>query len=119
MDVNGALISIDPKAKGVLFEPKDWDLVEGFNMMRHKPTSCLFQIECDDAAMRASRTTIFDFSARLIHVCGDGRIPRQAEQARLGRAAIALFLQEIGVWKPEVINIPDRRSPRQGERRAG
>ena len=42
MDVNGELIRLNPKAKVTSFEPKDWELEEGRNMMRHTPTGCIF-----------------------------------------------------------------------------
>jgi hypothetical protein len=117
MDVNGELIRLDPKANGTSYEPKDWELVEGRNMMRHKPTGCIFQIFCDDQALGRGRATVLDFSARLIHVCDNRRIPTPAQQVPLGRAAIVILLQETGAWKPVVITVPDRPSRRQGKRR--
>jgi hypothetical protein len=120
MDLHGKLIRLDPKAKGTLLEPTEWELVEGENMMRHKPTRCIFEIVCDDEALRREVATVFDFSARLIHVCDGQRIPTPAEQVPLGRAAIVILLKEIGAWKPVVIDIPDRRPCRHARlRRVG
>jgi len=116
MDVSGELIRLDPKAKGTLYEPRDWELMEGWNMMRHTPTGCIFRIVCGGEASGRGRATIYDISARMIHVCDGRRIPTPVERAPLGRAAIVILLQEIGAWKPVVINIPDRRSRRQGKR---
>ena len=115
MDVSGELIRLDPKAKGILYEPRDWELMEVSNMMRHKPTGCIFQILCDDAASGRA-ATVYDIAARMIHVCDSRSIPTHAEQVPLGCAAIVILLQKTGAWKPVVINIPDRRARRQGKR---
>jgi hypothetical protein len=109
MNVSGKRIRLDPKASGVLYAPEEWSSIEGSRMMRHKPTHTVFEIECDDVAMERGEATVFEFSARLVHVCDSHAVPSAAEQAPLARAAIAIFLQEIGAWKPEVREVPNRR----------
>jgi hypothetical protein len=99
MDVSGELIRLDPKAKGTLYEPRDWELMEGWNMMRHKPTGCIFQIVCGGEASGRGRATVYDISARMIHVCDGRRIPTPVEQAPLGRAAIVILLTLAEVAK--------------------
>jgi len=114
MDIDGEIVRLDPEAGRVLYDPKDWELVEGQTMIRHKPTSCIFIIECDDEAMQNGEATLFQFSASLIHVCDHRRIPSITKQVTLGRAALAVFLQAIGVWKPEVREVTVRRSCSHG-----
>jgi hypothetical protein len=109
MDMNGEVIRLDRDATGVLYEPEDWELVEGHCMMRHKPTGCIFDIDCDDDAKESGVGTVFQFCARLAHVCNHRALPSAKEQVPLGRAAIAVFLQAIGAWKPVVRHVPGPR----------
>jgi hypothetical protein len=116
MDVNGDLIRLDRNATSVLYEPEDWELVEGHCMIRHKPTSCIFEIDCDDDAKKSRVATVFQFFARLVHVCNHRALPSAKEQVPLGRAAIAVFLQAIGAWKPVVRHVPGPRARRHPKR---
>ena len=111
MRISGELIRLDPQEEGVSYEPEDWDLVEG-RRMRHMLSGCIFDIGCDDEAIQNGEATLFQFSARLVHVCAHRKIPSAETELKLGRAAIAVFLQAIGAWKPMVRNVPDRRACR-------
>ena len=76
-----------------------------------------FEIRQNDDVRPEDRVTLFQFSARLVHVCDGYEVPSSADQVPLGRAAIAIFLQEVGVWKPKVDYMPYRpcrhRKPRE------
>jgi len=117
MHINGDSIRLDPKAKGTLFEPKDWELVRGHRMIRHKPSGCIFAIDCDNDAIQKDTATVYQFSARLVHVCDHRTVPSFAVQRPLGRAAIVVFLQEIGAWRPVVTEVPNGRLRNYGKPR--
>ena len=40
-----------------------------------------------------------------MHVCDGKNVPSPVKQVELGRAAIAVYLQEINVWKPSVQHV--------------
>jgi hypothetical protein len=45
-----------------------------------------------------------DFYAELAHLCNGRRRPDESGLTFLGRGAIAFYLQEIGAWKPDLID---------------
>jgi len=108
MTIRGERIYLDREAGGVWFEPEDWVVSEG-HFIRHRPTSTIFQIECDRAAIARNRATIFNFSARLVHVCDGKPLPDDEALVPLARAALADYLIETGLWKPTIEDVPERR----------
>ena len=70
--------------------------------MHHELTQTIFRVEPDKGALKRGAIGLFDVAAKLVHVCDGCEVPSQTEQVELGRAAIAVSLQEIGVWKPDV-----------------
>jgi hypothetical protein len=102
MDIRRAKkIHLDRKAGGVEYEPGDWTRT-GPRQMHHEPTQTIFEVAPDKAAMKRGSIGLFDVSAKLVHVCDGCKIPSQTEQVELGRTAIAVYLQGIGMWKPDV-----------------
>ena len=103
MDIRRAKkIHLDRKAGGVEYEPGDWTRT-GTRQMHHELTHTIFEVVPDKAAMKRGTIGLFDVSAKLVHVCDGWETPSQTQQVELGRAAIAIFLQEIGVWRPETV----------------
>src|SRR5580704_14348157 len=99
MDIRRAMkIHLDRQAGGVEFEPGDWSRT-GDRLMRHEPTQTIFRVEPDKAAVKRGTIGLFDVSAKLVHVYDGCEVPSQPHQVELGRAAIGVYLQEIGVWK--------------------
>jgi hypothetical protein len=99
-----------------LYRPNDAQLTEwemgGGALIRHLPTSTIFRIGVDEEARRKGKASLDDFYAQLVHACDAKWAPDQGMDQDslnfLGRGAIAVYLQEIGVWKPVVVEIPDR-----------
>jgi hypothetical protein len=105
MDITRAkTIHLDRKESGVTFEPDEWSRA-GHWLMRHEPTQTTFLVAPDTAALKRGAIGIFDVSARLVHVCDGHAVPSVLEEVELGKAAIAVYLQEINVWKPTLKHV--------------
>ena len=118
MDITNAIrVHLDREAQSVLYEPRDWSRC-ATDCMRHVPTHTIFKVDPDAAAIERNAIGIFDVGAQLVHVCEGHKVPTARQQERLGRAAIAIFLQQIGMWEPEVVDIDvnDRRRKRPHKR---
>jgi hypothetical protein len=106
-------IYADPDAAGIDFEPGEWRIAEPGHYLTHLPTSTVFCIGLDEDASRGETARIFDFYARVVHVCPRKHAPDQDTLVKLGRAAIAVCLIEIGAWKPKIVEVPVRRCRRR------
>lgn len=95
---------------GTLYEPADWKLCEG-PYVQHMPTLCMFRIECDEEALESGNATIHDFYAILAHLCEGRPCPDGDGLVFLGRGAIAVYLQTIGAWNPNLEETPVERCP--------
>lgn len=85
---------LEPKSDAG-FIPNEWHMDDANALMLHQPTHALFSIYLAPGTDPAA-PSIFDFRARLCHVC-DG-FPVPADLATLGAAAIngfALFTERF------------------------
>ena len=116
MNMNGEKTRLDPDADGVCFEPRDWSMCPmHFGIMHHRPTGNQYFVEPPEGFRERREVSIFDFTASLVVVADDQFIPSRQAQIRLGQAAIAVFLQETGLWIPfrvRVLPARPRRHPR-------
>lgn len=107
MKITSEPVSLDLEMGGVAFEPEDWLMCgKHFGLMHHLPTHAQYFVDLPKEAHVKETVSISEFRAWLTYA-PEG-IPSRAEQIELGRAAIAVFLQQTGLWKPEVHEIPDR-----------
>jgi hypothetical protein len=93
---------IYPDEIGILYEHADWRLCDG-PYVQHLPTSGMFRIGCDEGAIARGSARLTDFYAEPAHLCKGLRCPAESGLTFLGQGAIAFYLQEIGVWKPDLI----------------
>jgi hypothetical protein len=101
----------DPASDGIDFEPTEWELAE-MRWPHHIPTHSMWRIGCNDSVKQKGEGSIFDFYAELGHVCEGWYGPDEGFDQEtltfLGRGAVAFYLQARGVWKPNMVEFPDR-----------
>jgi len=108
VNIKGRKIYLDPKADGIEYEPSEWRLCEApAHCVTHLPTWTIFQIRLNEEARAKGKATLDDFFAVVVHVCRGQYRPTDDVLEFLGRGAIAVYLQAIGAWKPEVTRTPD------------
>src|SRR5690349_3467773 len=101
MHIDGEEIRLDREKDFVEIEEEDWAMDRGNHTMRHGPTKLTFLIEMDEEGQKAGAGTVFNFTARAVHICSGHQLPPARELTELGRAAIVLFLYGSGMFSPE------------------
>jgi hypothetical protein len=121
--MQGKIVRLDPKKEGVNFEPRDWRVCAAtFGVMHHLPTGAQYFVDLPGRPFATDEDgiEITQFRARLSYVPQGEEEPSRKEQIEQGRAAIAVFLIEKGLWEPEIRDIPDPpkrcRSVRQSKK---
>src|SRR5581483_6521972 len=100
MQIDGEEIKRDPEKDSIDIEEDDSAIEGGEHMMRHMPTKLTFRIEMDEEAQKAGAGTVFNFSARPVHICSGHQLPPASVTSELGRAAILLYLYGTGLIGP-------------------
>src|ERR1700733_10111202 len=106
MEIDGVPIKLDEAADGTLYEPEHWrKCPHHFGIMHHLPTGSQYFVVLPEESRKQALVSIFDFQASLVYLPDEESMPSWPTQQSLGRAAIAVFLQETGLWRPEVIYV--------------
>jgi hypothetical protein len=92
-------ITLDPEEDNFLFQPGDW--TRQGQVMFHMPTHLAFIVSIPEDLPPRHNLSVFDFFARLGHVCAGHAMP--SDYVSLGRAAIIVFLLQIGFLAGAVI----------------
>jgi hypothetical protein len=103
-------IYLDLNEDGVPFESKDWQVMEG-PVLRHLPTSTMWRIGITDGVAR-NDVGLEDFYAELVHFCEAKYKPDAGlspeSMVFIGRGAIIVLLQDMGIYNPKIVRKPDR-----------
>lgn len=107
MNFVGPKIMIQRGSGGTLFESSDWSLPEG-NTLLHLPTHLMFEVDVETTMLTEDGKieVPFGFFARPIHICDGHDLPHPAEIEFVARGAIVVYLRHIGLWNPEVVEVP-------------
>jgi hypothetical protein len=101
MFIHGAEIRLDPEQNGVDVADDDWCIGSGGHFITHMPSHVTFEIGLDEGLERAEKVSVFNFSARPVHICAGHALPYSEDLINLGRGAIILYLQGIGAMQPK------------------
>jgi hypothetical protein len=96
MHIFGEEIRLDPEQTQIAVTEEDWAINRPDQLMDHQPSGVAFFIDVEEPAKKAGRATLFDFSARPVHICNGRPLPTSEEMTTLGRAAILLYLEALG-----------------------
>jgi len=96
MYIHGAEIRLDPQKNSVDVAEDDWSIGSGSNFMTHLPSHVTFQVDLDEGMKKAERVSVFNFSAKPVHIGQGHALPGPEQLIELGRGAILLYLQGIG-----------------------
>ena len=109
-------VTLDPEQRYVEFDRRDWNICPRyFGVMHHRLTGATYFIDLPEAARNKELISQYAFTAELVEV--KDKIPSRAEQIEQGRAAIAVFLIEMEIWNPRIIEVPDPPKKRGRRRR--
>jgi hypothetical protein len=107
MKTEALIIKLDVASGYVDFEPSDWLMCpREYGLMHHQPTKTDYFVDlpAEAYANADKEVSIFEFVARLVSVPDNAPIPSIKEQTDIGRGAIAVFLQQSGLWKPKIVS---------------
>ena len=101
MHIFGEEIRLDPEKDQIEASEEDWAINRPEQLMDHQPSGVMFFISVDEVARQAGQATLFDFSARPVHIHQGRALPNPEDMMALGRAAILLYLEAIGCLAPK------------------
>lgn len=89
--------------------PEHWRPSHGDSrVLVHIPTGNCYQVSVGDDVPEGTKTTIFNLHARLYWIPEGGIVPDSKAQLDFARAAIAVWMVDKGLWKPEIMDSPNR-----------
>jgi hypothetical protein len=116
MYVDGVWVRLDPSFDSVSLRPEHWSVNNArAGLVRHLPTGNCYKVEIGDEVQEGEKASIFNLRAQLYWMPEGGVIPHGDTQVKFGCAAIAVFMVHRKLWKPHIVDVPERPedSPRK------